>query len=70
MLNIEIDNPEIENNLKEIFGDNSATIAKAFIEFIQQQKNKQDIGISIKELDDGKGIDLADVIEEIASKYE
>lgn len=44
-------------------------LAKAFIEFIQQQKNKQDIGISISELDNGKGIALANVIEDIASKY-
>jgi hypothetical protein len=70
MLNIQIDNPEIENNIKQIYGENSMTIAKAFIEFIQQQKIKQDIGVSVSELDNGEGITLRNVIDDIASKYE
>ncbi len=70
MLNIEIDNPEIENSIKQLYGENTVTITNAFVEFIKQQKNKYDIGISIKELDQGESIDIATVVEEISSKYE
>lgn len=70
MLNIRIDNPEIEKSIRQTYGEDPNTIAKAFFEFIKQQRNKQDIGISIEELRDGKGIPLGDVIQDISSKYE
>jgi hypothetical protein len=70
MLNIEIDDTEIENSIKQLYGENTVTIKNAFVEFIQQQKNKYDIGISIKELDQGESIDLATVVKEISSKYD
>jgi hypothetical protein len=70
MLNIRIDNPEIEKSIKQTYGEDSNTIAKAFFEFIKQQRNRQDIGISIQELESGKGIPLDDVIRDISSKYE
>lgn len=70
MLHIEIDNPELEKSLKQTYGDNSNSIAKAFADFIQQQKIKQDIGISIEQLDAGEGIPLNQAINEIRSKYE
>ncbi|MEW5992840.1 MAG: hypothetical protein AB1744_00395 [Candidatus Zixiibacteriota bacterium] len=70
MLNIRIDNPEIEKSIRQTYGEDPNTIAKAFFEFIKQQRNKQDIGISIEELRDGKGIPLGDVIRDISSKYE
>ena len=70
MLNIHIDNPELEKNLKQTYGEDTKSIARAFFEFIQQQKTKQDIGISIEQLDAGKGIPLADVMNDIRAKYE
>jgi len=70
MLNIQIDNPEIENNIKQIYGDNSGMLMNAFVEFIQQQKIKQDVGVSINQLDNGDGILLKDVIDDIALRYE
>ena len=70
MLNIRIDNPEIEKSIKQTYGEDSNTIAKAFFEFIKQQRNRQDIGISIQELESGKGTPLDDVIRDISSKYE
>jgi hypothetical protein len=70
MLNIQIDNPEIENNIKQIYGDNSGMLMNAFFEFIQQQKIKQDVGVSINQLDNGEGILLNDVIDDIAFRYE
>ena len=69
MLNIQIDNPEPEKNIRKIYGDDSQSIANAFLEFVRQQGIKQDIGISIKQLDTGEGLPLAEVMEGIRSKY-
>ena len=70
MLNIQIDNPELEKNIRQTYGDDSQSIANAFLEFIRQQSIKQDIGISIKQLDAGEGLPLTQVMEGIRSKYE
>jgi len=60
----------IEKSIKQTYGDNTTGIANAFSEFIHQQKIKQDIGISIEQLDAGDGIALGDVIKDVRSKYE
>lgn len=70
MLTIQIDNPELERNIKNTYGEDTKSIAKAFYEFIQQQKIKQDIGISIEQLNYGKGIPLDDVMKNIRIKFE
>lgn len=70
MLTIDIDNPELEQSIKQTYGNNKQTIAQAFMDFIQQQKIKKDIGISIKQLDAGEGIPIDDVFSEISAKYE
>jgi len=49
MLNIEIDNPELEESLKQLYGTNKQSLANAFADFVQQSKIKQDIGISISQ---------------------
>ena len=70
MLNIEIDNPELEASLQQLFGNNPQSIANAFAEFVQQHKIKQDIGVSIKQLDAGEGVPLLQVMQRIRQKYE
>jgi Trp operon repressor len=70
MLNIEIDNPELEENLKQLFGTNQQSIAHAFADFVQQRKIKQDIGVSITQLDAGEGVPLQHVMQSIRQKYE
>ena len=70
MLNIQIDNPELEQSLKQTYGDDQHSIARAFAESIQQQKIRQDIGISIEQLEAGEEIPLAQAIQEIRSRYE
>ena len=70
MLNIQIDNPELEANIKQTYGDGVQSIANAFGEFIQQQRIRQDIALSIKQLDAGEGIAMAEVMEGVRSKYE
>jgi len=70
MLNIKIDNPELERNIKQTFGDDVQSLSRAFAEFVKQKQVRQDIEISIKQLDDGEAIEMKDVIGEIRSKYE
>jgi hypothetical protein len=55
MLNIQVDNPELERSTRQTFGEDSGSLVKAFAEFIQQQKIKQDIGVSIEQLGAGEG---------------
>jgi len=70
MLNICIDNPELEKNIRQTYGEDTISIANAFSEFIHQQKIKQDIGISIEQLDAGEGLTLGNVMEDVRAKYE
>ncbi|VAW97231.1 hypothetical protein MNBD_GAMMA21-866 [hydrothermal vent metagenome] len=70
MLNIHIDNPELEQSIRQTYGEDTKSIANAFFEFIQQQKIKQDIGVSIEQLKAGEGIPLDTAMREIRSKYE
>lgn len=70
MLNIEINNPELEESLKQLYGTNEQSIAEAFADFIQQRRIKQDVGVSISELDAGKAIPLGEVMQGLRSKYE
>lgn len=70
MLKIQIDNPELEKSIKQTYGHDTKSIAKAFSDFIQQQKLKQDIGISITQFDDGKAIPMENVMRDIQAKYE
>jgi hypothetical protein len=68
MLNIEINNPELEASLKQLFGNNQQSIARAFAEFVQQRKIKQDIGVSIAQLDAAEGLSLRETMQSIRNK--
>jgi len=70
MLNIQINNPELEESIKQTYGDDVQLIANAFGEFIKQQKIRQDIAVSIKQLDAGEGIPMAEVMEGIRTEHE
>lgn len=70
MLNIHIDDPELEKDIRKTLGDDSRTIANAFAEFIRHRSIQQDIGISIEQLESGEAVPLADAIKDIRTKYE
>jgi hypothetical protein len=70
MLNIHIDNQELEQTIKQTCGNDSKSLSRAFFEFIQQKKIKQDIGVSIEQLQSGEGIALRDMMKDIRGKYE
>jgi len=70
MLNIRIDNPGLEKSLRQSFGDDTPAIAGAFSRFIQLQGIRQDIGVSIEQLESGDAVLLADVFKGIRTKFE
>ena len=70
MLNITIEDSLLESNLKQAFGEDTKSITKAFSEFIQGYKIKQDIKVSIEQLDADGGLPLAEAVADIRSKYE
>ncbi len=70
MLNIHIDDPELEKSIKQVFGEDTRSIARAFSEFIKQRRIRQDIGISIEQLAAGESLPLNDVMDDIRAKYE
>lgn len=70
MLTIKIDNPKIEKSIQQTFGDDQQSIAKAFYKFVQQQRLKQDIDISIEQFDNGQGVSIKEAMNQIRSKYE
>lgn len=70
MLNIQIDNLELENNIRQTYGNDFSSIAGAFSEFILQQKIKHDIGVSIQQLEAGESESLERVMRGIRAEYE
>ena len=70
MLSIQIDDQELEKSIKQVFGGNDDLIGSAFVEFIQLQKVKQDVAISIKQLDAGNAKSFKNVMRDVRVKYE
>jgi hypothetical protein len=70
MLSIQIDNPELEAELKQTFGNNPQSVAKAFAEFLQARRVADDIQISITELGQGQVLKSTDVFNSIRARYE
>ncbi|MBI2425055.1 MAG: hypothetical protein HYV27_19675 [Candidatus Hydrogenedentes bacterium] len=70
MLHIQIDDPELEKSLQETYGADTHAIAQDFLAFIRQERIRQDIGISITQLDAGEAMPLKVVMQEIRAKYE
>lgn len=69
MLKTHSNNPNPETILKKANGDNSQSIDKAFLDFTYQQEIKQDVRISIEQLDTGQDISIEKVIRDIRAKY-
>ncbi len=70
MLNIHIDDPGLEASIRETYGDDTRALARAFAEFLSQERIKEDIRVSIEQLDAGEGVPLSQAIQEISAKYE
>ncbi|MDP5151561.1 hypothetical protein [Rheinheimera baltica] len=70
MINIQIDNPALEADLKQAFGDNPQSVAHAFAEFVQAKRIGDDIKVSLSQLEQGQALNSADVFNSIRAGYE
>lgn len=70
MINITIDNPDIEQILQQTYGNNHNRLIEEFSRFIQAARIKDDIGISVRQLEQGVSIKLEDAFARVKQKYE
>jgi len=65
MINITIDNPDIEQILQQTYGNNHSRLIKEFSQFVRATKIKDDISISIQQLEQGECVKLADAFAQV-----
>jgi len=70
MMNISINNPDIENIIQDTYGNNHKRLIEEFSQFIQTVKIKEEINLSIQQLEENKGIALSEAFKQIKQKYE
>lgn len=70
MLNIQINDPDLEKSIRQAYGENTQSIARASVAFIQHEQIKDDIRVSVQQLDSGEAIPLRTVMQDIRSRYE
>ena len=70
MLNLQINNIELEEQLLRRFGQDTESIARAFLEFLRQERIREDIDVSVSQLAAGEGVPMRAVLQEIRAKYE
>ena len=69
MLHIQISNPEPEDNIDKISGNERHSLEQAFSMFMQQHQANQDVKLSQEQLEQGKGIEMKQVIADIRERY-
>jgi hypothetical protein len=69
MINITIDNPDIEQILQQTYGNNYSRLIKEFSQFVQATKIKDDISISIQQLEQGESVRLKDAFARVKQHY-
>jgi hypothetical protein len=69
MISITIDNPDIEQILQQTYGTNYNRLVQEFSQFIQSAKIKDDINISLQQLERGEGIKFKDAFSQVKEKY-
>lgn len=70
MINITINNPDIEQILQQTYGGNHSRLIKEFSQFVQAAQIKDDINISIQQLERGESVTLADAFAQVKRSYE
>lgn len=68
MLKIHIDDPELEKSIRSAYGDNPKSIARAFAAFIQQEQLKDDVRVSVQQLENGEAIPLRTVMQDLRAR--
>ncbi|MFK5985477.1 MAG: hypothetical protein QM479_08620 [Pseudomonadota bacterium] len=69
MLNLQINDPELEHDLMQTYGNSKQSVIDAFSHFIKQQKIINDVKISKKQIITGEIIDIDAVFDLVCEKY-
>jgi hypothetical protein len=69
MINIKIYNPELEREIRQSFGEDTHSLATEFVDFFHHCQIRQDIEVSIAQLDKGLGINMKQAITEVRAKH-
>jgi hypothetical protein len=69
MISITIDNPEVEQILHQTYGNNHNRLINEFSQFIQTRIIKEDIKISIQQLEQGKAVNFTDAFKQVKQRY-
>ena len=69
MLSIQLNNPELENFVRDEFRGDENTLIYQFVEFLKLQKIKSEVKTSIEELDRDEFIELDEAFEMATAKY-
>jgi len=68
VINLSIDNPEIEDFVKNEFKGDANSLVSSFVEYIKLQKIKNDIRISIKEFERGEFLEIDESFNRVLEK--
>ena len=70
MLKFQIDDSELEETIQNNFGNNTDRLVQEFVSFLRTKKIKEDVLVSVEQLNQGKGIPMSAVMEDLRNKYE
>jgi hypothetical protein len=56
--------------VRKNYGENTTSLAQAFMQFLQQQRIRQDVKIAMQQLDNQQGIPAKTAFEAVRSRYE
>ncbi len=69
MLKIQIDDVELEETIQKNYGENTDTLVRDFVSSLKERHIKEDVSVSIEQLNNGKGVPMFQVMEELHDKY-
>ena len=70
MLTIHVEDQEVERYQRQTYGENTASMAAAFAEFVHRKRVMADIEISIQQLESGQGVPLGEAMSQLRQHYE
>ena len=69
MLNLQINDPELEHDLMQTYGNSKQSLIDAFSHFIKEKRIINDVVISKKQAINGEIIDIDEVFDSVCDKY-
>lgn len=69
MLAIQIDDPELEAFYREEYEQDNTSLVQQFLQFLREQRIKQDVKQSIVEIERGEFLTIDEAFDQILDKY-